>query len=146
MAVPQPFVVRHVLSWGECDPAGIIYYPTYYRWMDSATWAMVAAAGYPASRMRAEHYTMPLVDSNCAFLSSPQFGDACEVRSRIVKWGRSSFTVSHEFVLADGAKVLARGIESRVWCRYESGPGSQLRSMALPADLRAALGAPPAAD
>lgn len=130
------------LAWGDCDPAGIIYYPTYYRWMDTATWALLAAAGYPAARMRAEHLTMPLVDSQCAFLSSPTFGDECEVRSEITRWGRSSFTVSHEIVLAADGKLLARGSESRVWCRYEAGPGTPLRSVALPEDLRAALGGP----
>jgi 4-hydroxybenzoyl-CoA thioesterase len=141
---PRVFVARHVLSWGECDPAGIIYYPTYYHWMDSATWAMVGAAGFPASRMRAEHFTMPLVDSNCAFLSSPQFGDACEVRSQVTRWGRASFTVSHEVVMAGDGRVLAQGSESRVWCRYQAGPGSPLRSEPMPPELRLALGGPPA--
>ncbi|MBC5765382.1 acyl-CoA thioesterase [Ramlibacter albus] len=131
---------RRTLAWGECDPAGIIFYPTYYRWMDAATWAMVAQAGYPAARMREEHFTMPLVDSQCAFKSSPQFGDEVEVRSQISKWGRSSFTVTHDFVMAADGRALARGTESRVWCRYEAGPGSPLKSEALPADLRAALG------
>lgn len=133
---------RRVLAWGECDPAGIIFYPTYYRWMDAATWSMVAEAGYAAARMRAEHFSMPLVDSQCAFLSSPQFGDEVEVQSRVGKWGRSSFTVAHDFVMVADGRVLARGTESRVWCRYEAGPGSPLKSEALPADLRAALGAP----
>src|SRR5262245_24740643 len=104
---------------------------------------MVAAAGFPPARMRAEHLTMPLVDSNFAFLSSPVFGDECEERSQVSRWGRTSFTVSHEFVLHDG-RLLARGTEARVWCRYQAGPGSALRSEAIPSELRAALGAAPA--
>lgn len=131
-----------VLSWGDCDPAGIIYYPTYYRWMDAATWEMVAAAGYPPARMREEHWTMPLVDSQCTFLSAPTFGDMCEVRTSVTRWGRSSFTVAHEFLLAGTDRVLARGREARVWCRYEAGPGSPLRSAPIPAELRLALGDP----
>ena len=134
--------VRHVLSWGECDPAGIIYYPTYYRWMDSATWALMAAAGYPASRMRGEHFTMPLVDAQCGFLSSPTYGDECEVVSQVLRWGRTSFTVGHEVILVSDGRTLAKGSESRVWCRYEAGPGSPLKSEPMPANLRAALGAP----
>jgi 4-hydroxybenzoyl-CoA thioesterase len=141
MGEPRRGVVRHVLSWGECDPAGIIYYPTYYHWMDSATWMLVASAGYPAARMRGEHFTMPLVDAQCTFLSSPQFGDEVEVRSHVSKAGRSSFTVSHEFVTAPDGRVLARGLEARVWCRYQAGPGSPLKSEPLPDDLRQALAA-----
>ena len=133
--------LARTLTWGDCDPAGIIYYPTYYRWMDAATWALVGQGGYPAARLRAGHLSMPLVDSQCAFLSSPTFGDECEVRSHVSRWGRSSFTVSHEFVLLPEGKVLARGSEARVWCRYEAGPGSPLKAIPLPDDLRAALGA-----
>ncbi|HYF43372.1 MAG TPA: acyl-CoA thioesterase, partial [Ramlibacter sp.] len=64
-----PGSLQRTLTWGDCDPAGIIYYPTYYRWMDAATWSLVAAAGYPATRMRAEQCTMPLVHAACDFLS-----------------------------------------------------------------------------
>jgi 4-hydroxybenzoyl-CoA thioesterase len=137
--------LKRTLAWGDCDPAGIIYYPTYYRWMDAASWALLAEAGWPAARIRAEEVTMPLVDSQCAFLSSPTFGDECEVRSQVSKWGRASFTVSHEIVMAADGRVLARGSESRVWCRYEAGPGSALRSVAIPDEVRRALGGPVAA-
>ena len=40
------------LHWGDCDPAGIIFYPTYFRWFDAATWALSASVGYSAKRMR----------------------------------------------------------------------------------------------
>ena len=131
-----------MLAWGECDPAGIVFYPNYYRWMDEATWALFAGAGYPAERMRAEHFSLPLVESRCEFLSSPLFGDEIEIRSQVSKWGRSSFAVSHEFAIAGDGRLLARGSESRVWCRYEAGPGSPLKSVAIPGEVRAALGAP----
>ena len=135
-------VAKRKLAWGECDPAGIIFYPNYYRFMDEATWAMFAGAGFPADRMRAEHFSLPLVNSTCEFMSSPFFGDEIEIRSQVSKWGRSSFSLAHEFVMAEGGRLLARGSESRVWCRYESGPGSPLKSVPIPDELRQALGAP----
>jgi 4-hydroxybenzoyl-CoA thioesterase len=58
----------------------------------------------------------------------------------VSKWGRTSFTVSHEVVLLRDDRVLASGSESRVWCRYQSGPGSPLKAGPMPGDLRAALG------
>lgn len=134
-------ITRRTLAWGECDPAGIIFYPNYYRFMDEATWAMFAQAGYGAQRMRAEHYSLPLVNSGCEFLSSPLFGDEIEIRSKIAKWGRSSFSLAHDFVLAKDGRLLARGSESRVWCRYEAGPGSPLKSVPIPNDVRVALAA-----
>mgnify|MGYP003948976601 CR=1 FL=1 len=137
-------ISRRTLAWGECDPAGIIFYPNYYRFMDEAAWAMFAQAGYSAERMRAEHFSLPLVDSRCEFMSSPVFGDEIEIRSQVSKWGRSSLSLAHDFVIAKDGRLLARGSESRVWCRYETGPGSQLRSVPIPDDVRAALGAPSA--
>lgn len=140
--MPVVRVSRRTLAWGECDPAGIIFYPNYYRFMDEATWAMFAEAGWDAARMRAENLSLPLVDSRCEFLASPRFGETLELRSQVSRFGRSSFSLTHEFVLAADGRPLARGLESRVWARYEAGPGSPLRSQPLPAALRQALGAP----
>ena len=65
------------------------------------------------------------------------------MRSTLERIGRSSFALRHEFVLAGGQdKVLARGLEARVWARYEAGPGTPLRSTPIPDALRAALGTP----
>jgi YbgC/YbaW family acyl-CoA thioester hydrolase len=135
-------ITRRTLAWGECDPAGIIFYPNYYRFMDEATWATFASVGYGADRMRSENFSLPLVDSRCEFLSSPKFGDEIEIRSQVSKWGRSSFSFAHEFVMAADGRLLARGTESRVWCRYEAGPGTPLKSVPIPQEVRAALGAP----
>lgn len=129
------------VAWGDCDPAGIIYYPTYYRWMDAATWALLEQAGWPAARIRAEGWTIPSVDTQCAFVASPTFGDHCVVECQITRWGTKSFSLGHRVVLADG-RLLAQGRETRVWCTYEGGPGSPLRSGPVPAALRAALGEP----
>lgn len=139
--------LRRTLAWGDCDPAGIIWYPTYYRWMDAASWELLASAGWTAARVRAELVSIPLVHAACDFLASPTYGDTIEVRSSVTRWGRASFGLLHAFVgiADDGSETaLARGTESRVWCRYEAGPGSPLLSAPLPADLRAALGAPAA--
>ena len=124
------------VQWGDCDPAGIIFYPTYFRWMDAACWAMFAGAGYDAKRMRAEHLAMPLLSADCQFLYPAEQGDHCEVHSRILKFGGKSFVLEHEVQRADGM-VLAKGSETRVWGKFESGPGSRLRGQPIPEELKA---------
>ena len=81
-------VLRCEVRWGDCDPAGIIFYPTYFRWMDAAAWALWDSVGYSAKRMKAEHRAMPLVSAECRFIAPAQQGDRCEVRSRIAPFGR----------------------------------------------------------
>jgi YbgC/YbaW family acyl-CoA thioester hydrolase len=124
------------VHWGDCDPAGIIFYPTYFRWMDSACWAFFAGVGYPAKRMRAENLAMPLIAADCRFLHPAEQGDHCEVRSKIARFGGKSFVLTHEVLRADGV-ALARGSETRVWGRFEQGPGSRLRGETIPEELKA---------
>jgi len=126
------------VQWGDCDPAGIIFYPTYFRWMDAACWAMFAGFGYDAKRMRAEHLAMPLVSADCEFLYPAEQGDRCEVRSSIEHFGGKSFTVTHEVHREDGM-ALARGAERRVWAKFDGGPGTRLRGLTIPEDLKAAF-------
>lgn len=124
------------VHWGDCDPAGIIFYPTYFRWMDAATWGLWASVGYAAKRMKAEQLAMPLVSADCRFIAPAEQGDRCEVRSRIARFGGKSFVVAHDVVREDGT-VLASGSETRVWGRYASGPGTPLKGETIPEAVKA---------
>ena len=128
-------IFRVQLRWGECDPAGIIFYPTYFLWFDAAAWNMFAEAGYGAKRMRAEHRSMPLVAAGCEFKHPAAQEDRAEVRSRILRWGGKSFVVGHDVVREDGT-LLAQGTETRVWGRYLDGPGTGLRGQPITEELK----------
>ena len=123
------------VHWGDCDPAGIIFYPTYFRWIDAASWALFESVGYGPKWMRAEHVAMPLVSAECQFLFPAEHGDYCDVRSRITRFGES-FVVEHDIVRSDGT-ALAKGKETRVWGRHIEGPGSPLKGEVIPEDLKA---------
>ena len=137
------FVLRTQLRWGECDPAGIIFYPTYFQWFDAATWNMFAEVGYTAKRMKAENRAMPLVGANCEFKQPAQQEDRCEVRSRIARWGGKSFTVAHDVVREADGVLLSQGSETRVWGAYENGPGTPMRGQTIGEELKALFRAPP---
>ena len=124
------------VHWGDCDPAGIIFYPTYFRWIDAASWALFESAGYGPKWMRAEHVAMPLVSAECQFLFPAEHGDHCEVRSRVTRFGGKSFVVEHDIVRSDGT-ALAKGKETRVWGRHIEGPGSPLKGETIPEELKA---------
>jgi YbgC/YbaW family acyl-CoA thioester hydrolase len=129
-------VLRTDVSWGDCDPAGIIFYPTYFRWFDAATWALFGSVGRGLKTMIESGYCMPLVGAQCEFVAPAEPGDRCEVRSRIARWGGKSFVVAHEVMRADGAP-LARGQETRVWGRHAAGPGSPMKGEPISEELKA---------
>lgn len=122
--------------WGDCDPAGIIFYPTYFRWFDAATWAFFASVGYSAKRMRAEGRSLPLVAAESKFLHPAEQADRCAVRSSIARFGGKSFVVAHEAIREDGV-LLAQGTETRVWSRHVAGPASPMKGETITEDLKA---------
>ena len=128
-------VLRTEVQWSDCDPAGIIFYPTYFRWFDSATWAFFGSVGHGIKAMIENGMVMPVVSAGCEFVTPAEPGDHCEVRSRIMRWGGKSFVVSHEVVRADGM-LLARGTETRVWGRHVAGPGSPMKGQAITEELK----------
>lgn len=129
------------VHWGDCDPAGIIFYPTYFRWIDAACWTLFESVGYGPKWMRENHMAMPLVSAQCEFVAPAAQGDRCEIRSRIARFGGKSFVVEHDIVRADGTTV-AKGRETRVWGRYENGPGTPMKGTPIPEEVKDRFRAP----
>ena len=124
------------VHWGDCDPAGIIFYPTYFRWIDAASWALFESVGYGPKWMRQEHMAMPLVSADCQFLAPAVHGDRCEVRSRIARFGGKSFVVEHDIRRSDETS-LAKAKETRVWGRYVDGPGTPMKGQTISDEVKA---------
>jgi acyl-CoA thioesterase FadM len=85
--------------------------------------------------MRTEHLAMPLVAAGCEFKHPAEQEDRAEVRSRVARWGGTSFVLAHDVVRVDGT-LLASGTETRVWGRYERGPGTPLKGQPIGEDLK----------
>ncbi|MBJ6986404.1 thioesterase family protein [Devosia sp. MC521] len=129
---------RVFIQFGDCDPAGIVYYPNYFRMFDNATAALLSAAFGMNKRQWVAHYGIagiPMVDTSSRFLIPSQYGDEIEIRTSISELGRSSFGVLHHVYRDDALAIEAR--EKRVWVqRDETGA---IRSAALPDDVRERL-------
>ena len=55
---------RLAVQWGDCDPAGIVFFPNYLVWCDNLTSALFAGAGLPLHALFAAHGVIgvPIVD------------------------------------------------------------------------------------
>ncbi len=132
-------ITKVEIQFGDCDPAGIVYYPNYFRFFDNATAALLSAAFAMHKRNWLEHYGIagiPMVDTGARFIRPSSFGDVVEIRSEITELGRSSFGVKHT-LLRDG-EVAIEAHEKRVWVVRSDDGG--IRSAALPDDVRKLLG------
>ena len=106
------------VEWAHCDPAGIIFNPNYYTWMDSGTHALFQAAGFDfvgSTHDDPLFRGFPLVHSSMEFNRPLYFGDITLLSSRVEEFGNTSFAVAHEFHREDEPEPVARGREIRVW-------------------------------
>jgi 4-hydroxybenzoyl-CoA thioesterase len=119
------------IEWGDCDPAGIIFYPRYFEIFDASTSALFERAlgmtklellktfnfaGYPLARTRAK------------FIRPTRFGDDVTVETN-VKFGRSSFEIEHRLSLKGDLCVEAS--ETRVWVVRDAKTGG-IKSQPIP--------------
>ncbi|MBS0541498.1 MAG: acyl-CoA thioesterase [Proteobacteria bacterium] len=138
----MPLTSRHEITveWGDCDPAGIVYYPAYFRWCDQATSRLFLAAGLKRDDVSSGQWKegTPLVNAQCSFRRPSQHGEKLAIESHVSRFGGSSFTITHVFRDATGA-VAAEGAETRIWAKKE-GDARSLKAVAIPEDVRRRLG------
>jgi 4-hydroxybenzoyl-CoA thioesterase len=127
------------IEWGDCDPAGIIFYPRYFAIFDASTAHLFEAAlGITKHRMfkDLEFSGFPLVRTQARFLKPTRFGDDVTVTSTIA-FGRSSFEVEHKLTLK--GELCAECLEKRVWVVRDA--GGRLKSHPVPPEVLAKFGA-----
>lgn len=135
-------IQRFRVEWAHCDPAGIIFNPNYYIWMDSGTHALLQAAGFDLignTHSDDLFRGCPLVASNMEFKAPLYFGDITVLTSRVEKFGNTSFVVAHEFRRGDEPKPVAIGNEVRVWGYAEPDQPKKLKARLIPDEARAML-------
>jgi 4-hydroxybenzoyl-CoA thioesterase len=128
------------IEFGDCDPAGIVYYPNYFRMFDAATAHLFEAALGMKKIAWTRHYGIvgiPMVDTGARFIKPARFGDVVTITSTITGFRRSSFEVGHQVFHEGMLAIEAR--ETRVWTGRDPDDPDTLKSVPLPDDVVAAL-------
>lgn len=127
-----PFVVR----WGDCDQAGIVFYPRYLEYMNDATHDLMVNCGFvfDAADPSAKG-VFPMVALKVEYMASMRLGESGVISSFAESVGRSSIVIEHRVTSGDRVMVLAR--ETRVFAARGADGG--LRSQEVPARLKEAL-------
>jgi 4-hydroxybenzoyl-CoA thioesterase len=128
--------VRVDVGWGDCDPAGIVFYPRFYAWMDLTSHVLVRAMGIPREAMIAPNPNLigfPVVGTQAQFLAPARMDDHIEVRTWVARIGRSSLSLRHEISRLDASgepeTVLVRGREDRVFVSIDHERGMRPREI-----------------
>lgn len=124
------------IEWGDCDPAGIVYYPRYFQMFDGSTVALFeAAAGCTKYEMMRRYgfAGFPMVDTGAHFYAPSRFGDRVRIDSRIIRIGKSSFDIEHRLIRGEAVAIEAH--EKRVWVGRDADHPERIRSRPIPLDL-----------
>jgi 4-hydroxybenzoyl-CoA thioesterase len=124
------------IVWGDCDPAGIVFYPRYFEMFDESTTKLFERALGMTKYQFIQHFAFagyPMVDTRARFLIPNRFGDDVIIETQVAKFGRSSFDIHHR-ILKDG-ELSVEGFETRVWAVRDPADPSRIKSQPIPRDI-----------
>ncbi len=133
----MPFCFDVTVAWGDCDEAGIVFYPNYFYWFDSAFQALLRARGLNQRELRTRFGALgtPIVETGAQFLSPVTYEDVLRIETGVASWGTRSFRVAYRALRGDAP--VAEGFEARVWA--VPGEAGRLRAAEIPDAFREAL-------
>jgi 4-hydroxybenzoyl-CoA thioesterase len=121
------------LRFGDCDPSGIAYFPSYLNILNGIVEEFWATIGYPWPQLiTIRKIGTPTVHLTCDFSRPSKFGDRLTFRLGIDKVGRASLHLAHLITGADGVRWRARQILAATSLVDH-------RAIPWPDDVRAAL-------
>jgi len=126
------------VHFGDCDPAGIVFFPNFSRWMDEASLAFFKACGVPPWRelMKTRGIVgTPLLEIHTRFLRPATYGETIEVHTSVEAWAAKTFR--HRHVVRRGDAVLCEGTEVRAFVTRDPADPDRIKAIAIPEDIRA---------
>ena len=136
MARTVTYPVR--VEFGDCDPAGIVFFPNFSRWMDAASLNFFVSCGVLPWRelvKTAGIVGTTLLEINTRFLRHATYGETLEIETSVIEWRAKVFIHSH--VVKRGPDVICEGTETRIFIKRDPDDPARLYGIPIPPDIRA---------
>lgn len=129
------FVSEVRVAFGDCDPANIVYFPNFYRWLDQATHDLCEAAGFELTAVRRDRRWVgfPLAEAGARFHRPASINDRLRIETRIREWRPKMFLLEHR-ILRDGV-LLVEGWQTRFIGVHLAEEGGRLAALPLPPEF-----------
>jgi len=132
----MPFSALIPVRFGDCDPAGLVYYPALFHYCHAAMEEFFAArCGLPYARLIAERRLgFPTVNVRAEFHAPFVYGDEAEVEVWVSAVGRTSVTFEYRLRRASDRALCAAATHVQVSMSLD-----ERRAVPVPEDLRRAF-------
>jgi 4-hydroxybenzoyl-CoA thioesterase len=125
------------VQFGDCDPAGIVFFPNFSKWMDQASLAFFMAHGVPPWRELVKTRGIigtPLLEIHTRFIRPATYGQTIEVHTTVEAWAAKTFV--HRHVIKRDGTVLCEGTETRAFCIRHPEDPDRIQAIPVPEDIR----------
>ena len=142
----MPRTTTHTVhvSFGDCDPAGIVFFPNFCHWMDTASLAFFMQCGVPPWRELEKTRGIvgtPLLEINTKFFKAATYGETLTITTHVEEWRNKVVVQLHRITRAraDGAApdLICEGREVRAFVVRDAHDRDRLRAIEVPDDIRA---------
>ena len=126
------------VQFGDCDPAGIVFFPNFSRWMDAASLAFFMQCGLPPWRELVKTRGIvgtPLLEINTRFLKAVTYGESIAITTWVEEWRAKVFVQVHRVMR--GNDLVCEGREVRAFVERDPQDPDRLRAIQVPGDIRA---------
>jgi 4-hydroxybenzoyl-CoA thioesterase len=104
------------VEFGDCDPARIVWFPNFFRWIDAASRNFFIQCGVPPWTETEKTMGVigtPLVDTKAKFIASATYGDMLYIHTTIGEWRTKSFV--QRYRVARGGETIMECEEVRIF-------------------------------
>lgn len=125
------------VQFGDCDPAGIVFFPNFSRWMDAASLAFFMQCGVPPWRELVKTRGIvgtPLLEINTKFVQPVTYGESIQISTWVEEWRAKVFVQMHRVTRGD--TLICEGREVRAFVVRDP-ETERLRAIPVPDDLKA---------
>jgi len=109
------------VTFGDCDPAGIVFFPNFSKWMDASSLNFFVKCGVPTWR--------ELVKTT-GIIGTPLL----EIHTSVSEWREKVFI--HKHLVMRGDDVLCEGTETRAFCMNVQGQPGRIQIIPVPQDIQ----------
>jgi acyl-CoA thioester hydrolase len=86
------FKTSFTIEWGDCDEAGIVFYPNYFYWFDCAFQRMLRDRGLSQRDLRKRFGAVtPIVVAHSDFKTPARYDDILDIEMEVRKVSEADF-------------------------------------------------------
>ena len=138
MSEPRTTVYEVEVAFGDCDPAGIVFFPNYSKWMDASSLNYFRQCGLPSWRELKKTrgiVGMPLLEIHTKFRRPATYGERLQIHTSVIEW-RDKVLV-HRHLVKRGDELLCEGTEIRAFVVHPPEDPERIQAIPIPEDIKA---------